>query len=193
MLGKVCGWISFDGNHLKDGFVDQMRQDDEIIRPMIVGLFLLWLRFSQCKKLLVLFFPVAVLPSFTHVWWRCFVWRIVTWCILYGLLACLKQLSCKARTAPNQQHYLRSSKVLFVLPFHRYKRYIEKPNLPDIIMKEVTIYEHNFLCVILLGPRQVSGSCALPLVSCSPMVPTTITGMMTTRELSTNFTIHFQK
>lgn len=53
MLGKVCGWISFDGNHLKDGFVDQMRQDDEIIRPMIVGLFLLCLRFSQFKKPLV--------------------------------------------------------------------------------------------------------------------------------------------
>ena len=54
-------------------------------------------------------------------------------------------------------------------------------------MKEVAIYMHNFLCVILLGPRQVSGSCALPLVSYSPMIPATIAGMMTTRELSTEF------
>lgn len=54
-------------------------------------------------------------------------------------------------------------------------------------MKEVAIYMHNFLCVILLGPRQVSGSCALPLVSYSPMIPATIAGMMTTRELSIEF------
>ena len=60
-------------------------------------------------------------------------------------------------------------------------------------MKEVAIYKHSFLCVILLGPRQVSVSCALPLVSYSPMVPTTITGMMTTRELSTEFHLSFSE